>query len=86
VTFAALQKGGLFLHGSGGNKPELPRGVEQPSNSSGNDAISRTRDAKSDAAGGGIALDASLRQVIAAWGTLPQSFRRAILAIIEVGS
>jgi hypothetical protein len=61
----------------------LPRGVEQSPNSSGNQAISRTDDAKSDAVTGNVTLDSGLRQVIVAWRTLPQPLRRAILAIVE---
>jgi hypothetical protein len=41
------------------------------------------RDAKSNAVGGGIVLDAGLRQAIAAWRTLPQPLRRAVLSIVD---
>ena len=61
----------------------FPRGVEQSTSSSGNYAFSQTDDAKSDAVATPKGFDADLKQVIAAWGTLPQPLRRAILAIVE---
>jgi len=62
---------------------KVPRGVEQSANSSGKHGTSQTRDAESDAVGNRCTVDPGLRQVIAAWRTLPQALRQAILAIVN---
>ena len=62
----------------------LPRGVEQSQKPSGKPGISQTRDAQNDAVANQRSVDPGLRQVIAAWCTLPQALRQAILAIVDV--
>jgi hypothetical protein len=44
------------------------------------------RDAKSDAVAAAKGLDADLKQVIAAWRTLSQPLRRAILVIVKASA
>jgi hypothetical protein len=57
--------------------------VEQASDSSEKSAIPETRNAKYDAVANQRSVDPGLRQVIAAWGTLPHALWRAVLAIVE---
>ena len=61
-----------------------PRGIEQGANSSGNTGSDVRRDANSDAVcGDSIPIDPDLAAVVAAWPTLPESTRAAVLALVR---
>jgi hypothetical protein len=73
-----------YLH----NSQVTPTGSEHPSSFTGKTAPPRARGAKSGAPAGDSAsdsatTDASLREVVTAWASLPQAVRAGILAMVR---